>query len=747
MSDTMTEDSLSMETADAQQELEETDEESMNRLLFALTAPPMEMWKAITPAALMSMSLYSIYRLMPFVLSALQDEASRSSKNRGKLVRTLRVFRSKISACRILKFRFLSLVQKNEEFKKFWNVKISYDPHCYSQSNVGFDAFAIDQNDFSPSNTLDLDTYNQEADDYDAKEVQQPGLVHSDGAEALTAEVMRKLLLEDQNMLVYVAITEILHPVRGVRLKERCFRMKKYKETFHANEAVDFLVSKLGLQNDKRDVAVACMQKIREAGLITRLGLRSSHFKDDKHLWVVNINRITKEHGTCIQLSSGEKVACYNQAQLLPETELINQIELAIGVDEIDLQNLKFWTDEIFNVKDVKKGDALAYRLIVHPLGDGSCEKARISRSNSSDESLLNSPSDSLRIDSVLSSESESPSDKYGKAIVFAAQVEKVFSSIARPFIMSLRNPETGSSMDDVSTWKTVGKNVLAKSGDNLMQDFLVQIAFRLFNAMWKHDADEFADGLIPFTTTYEVFPTGPKTGLMEVVKGVESLKDFDWTAWRSKYADDIAVQHRMIASAAGAYVGAYVLGVRDRHWDNILIADETTLMHIDFGFLLGQEPPIDAPRFSISPAMQAAFEQLGIWDDFLEVCGRAFLVLHRRAGRVLRAVEAIFPYAGFPKYVLRKHINGPFALNSHVSEKESVENVIAQIAGSASAWKTKLKSVFHNNIDPVFYSLLENRFPPAVLAMKIVDGKRDSKGKTVIRANSNSLNNTFSLH
>jgi len=335
------------------------------------------------------------------------------------------------------------------------------------------------------------------------------------------------------------------------------------------------------------------------------------------------------------------------------------------------------------------------------------------------------------------------PADKYGGGIVFAAQVEKVFTSIARPFIITLRNPETGSRMDEVNSWKVVGKSILAKAGDNLMQDYLVQIVFRLFNAMWKDSSSVFTDDLVPYTAIYEVFPTGPKTGLLEVVDNVQSLKEFDWTAWKLKYENNTSVQRRMIRSAAGAYVGAYVLGVRDRHWDNILIAEESTLLHIDFGFLLGQEPPIDAPRFSVSPAMQEAFEGIGIWKTFLEVCGDAFLVLHRRAGRVLRTVEAVFPYAGFPKYVLRKHINGPYSLNSHASEQESLDNVISQLSGSASAWKTKLKSVFHNNIDPMFYSLLENHFPPAVLAMKIVDGKRDSKSKIVLRKNSDSSNNT----
>ncbi len=57
----------------------------------------------------------------------------------------------------------------------------------------------------------------------------------------------------------------------------------------------------------------------------------------------------------------------------------------------------------------------------------------------------------------------------------------------------------------------------------------------------------------------------------------------------------------RLIATAVGSTIGAYVLGIRDRHHDNILIDTKGALFHVDFGFMFGEKPTIDTSRFAIT--------------------------------------------------------------------------------------------------------------------------------------------------
>lgn len=42
------------------------------------------------------------------------------------------------------------------------------------------------------------------------------------------------------------------------------------------------------------------------------------------------------------------------------------------------------------------------------------------------------------------------------------------------------------------------------------------------------------------------------------------------------------------------------VMGIRDRHQDNMMIKDNKIFFHIDFGFILNDAPGFDAPIFSI---------------------------------------------------------------------------------------------------------------------------------------------------
>lgn len=50
----------------------------------------------------------------------------------------------------------------------------------------------------------------------------------------------------------------------------------------------------------------------------------------------------------------------------------------------------------------------------------------------------------------------------------------------------------------------------------------------------------------------------------------------------------------------AGSYVACWILGIRDRHQDNMMIKDDDTFFHIDFGFIFNDAPGFDAPIFSI---------------------------------------------------------------------------------------------------------------------------------------------------
>ena len=72
-------------------------------------------------------------------------------------------------------------------------------------------------------------------------------------------------------------------------------------------------------------------------------------------------------------------------------------------------------------------------------------------------------------------------------------------------------------------------------------------------------------------------------------------------------------VQRRtLLRSTAGGFVAGYVLGVRDRHRDNMMIKDGAIFFHIDFEHILNQKTRgIDAPRIAVHQDFQYYLNKL----------------------------------------------------------------------------------------------------------------------------------------
>lgn len=62
-------------------------------------------------------------------------------------------------------------------------------------------------------------------------------------------------------------------------------------------------------------------------------------------------------------------------------------------------------------------------------------------------------------------------------------------------------------------------------------------------------------------------------------------------TFFRMHSADPVAAMDRFIKSCAGNSALTYVLGVGDRHLENILLRSSGAIIHCDFGFCFGRDP------------------------------------------------------------------------------------------------------------------------------------------------------------
>lgn len=121
----------------------------------------------------------------------------------------------------------------------------------------------------------------------------------------------------------------------------------------------------------------------------------------------------------------------------------------------------------------------------------------------------------------------------------------------------------------------------------------------RLMDKLWLKE------GLDLKMVTFNCVPTGFKKGMIEMVSDAETLrkiqvewgltgsfKDKPIAEWLARQNPSQLEYERAVnnftASCAGYSVATYILGICDRHNDNIMLKVSGHLFHIDFGKFLG---------------------------------------------------------------------------------------------------------------------------------------------------------------
>ena len=165
---------------------------------------------------------------------------------------------------------------------------------------------------------------------------------------------------------------------------------------------------------------------------------------------------------------------------------------------------------------------------------------------------------------------------------------------------------ENGSGKDEKATvmssllgseLRSTKYKVIVKTGDDLRQDQLVNMMIQLMDRLLRRAALDLC------LTPYSIIATSPNSGLVEFVDGSipisqvlskhngSILQFFQTVAPQkgAKYDVRPDVMSTYIRSCAGYCVITYLLGVGDRHLDNILLRSTGHLFHIDFGFIFGR--------------------------------------------------------------------------------------------------------------------------------------------------------------
>ncbi|KAK2748899.1 Phosphatidylinositol (PI) 3-kinase [Myotisia sp. PD_48] len=183
------------------------------------------------------------------------------------------------------------------------------------------------------------------------------------------------------------------------------------------------------------------------------------------------------------------------------------------------------------------------------------------------------------------------------------------------------------------------------KVGDDLRQDQLViQIITLMDRLLQKENLDL---KLSP----YRILATGANAGAVQFVPSTSlsaatakykgSLLAF-LKANNPDESEPLGVRKEAmdtyIKSCAGYCVITYLLGVGDRHLDNLLLAPDGHFFHADFGFILGRDPKPFAPMMKLCKEMVEGMGGANSpnYVQFKQYCFTAYITLRKSANLIL---------------------------------------------------------------------------------------------------------------
>uniref|UniRef100_A0A9J7YYC1 phosphatidylinositol-4,5-bisphosphate 3-kinase n=2 Tax=Cyprinus carpio TaxID=7962 RepID=A0A9J7YYC1_CYPCA len=221
--------------------------------------------------------------------------------------------------------------------------------------------------------------------------------------------------------------------------------------------------------------------------------------------------------------------------------------------------------------------------------------------------------------------------------------------------------------------------DIIFKNGDDLRQDMLTLQILRLMDLLWKEANLDLR--IVP----YGCLATGDHSGLIEVVSSADTIANIQKTSsnmaaaaafnkdallnWlkdkNSGDALDKAIEEFTL-SCAGYCVATYVLGIGDRHSDNIMVRSTGQLFHIDFGHILGnfkskfgikrERVPFILTHDFIHVIQQGKTSNTEKFGNFRQYCEEAYLIL-RKNGNLFITLFALMLTAGLPELTSVKDI------------------------------------------------------------------------------------------
>ncbi|EGG12227.1 uncharacterized protein MELLADRAFT_33067, partial [Melampsora larici-populina 98AG31] len=231
------------------------------------------------------------------------------------------------------------------------------------------------------------------------------------------------------------------------------------------------------------------------------------------------------------------------------------------------------------------------------------------------------------------------PLDANTQIVGFDAEKSTVFKSNLFPLRLSLKCEDGTDYM------------IIFKNGDDMRQD---QLVIQLISLMDRLMRKEHLDLKL---TPYKVLATGQVDGMIQFISSITlgeiasrfpggileylRIESPDTSGGIGTYGVTPSVLENFVRSCAGYCVVTYILGVGDRHLDNLMLSPTGHFFHVDFGYILGRDPKPFPPSIKVCKEMLDGMggDQSVHHGRFKRLCNSAFICLRKSSGLIINLV------------------------------------------------------------------------------------------------------------
>jgi hypothetical protein len=222
--------------------------------------------------------------------------------------------------------------------------------------------------------------------------------------------------------------------------------------------------------------------------------------------------------------------------------------------------------------------------------------------------------------------------------------------------------------------------SILHKKED-IRKDYIIVKIIYLMDLIIKRELD-----IDLHLINYNILPITTDDGFIEIVPNSETLynihEKFKFTIQNFIIENNgelpiELLRNRFVQSCAGYCVISYLLGIGDRHLDNIMVTKDGYLFHIDFSYILGYDPKIFTKK-------TFGMDEIRLTTDMIDMMGgleskhyKRFTELCNLCYNCLRQHNNLFYILLSMLHLYRPHIDGKNYFTKNIIEKHIIQKFI----------------------------------------------------------------------